>query len=288
MQYRGLFIGLTTIDIQHYVDYFPISNQKIKSSAPEILVGGPAANASVAFATLNNGAFFVSACGQNSFTETIKEDCKVTKVNYIDLVDKQDFKPVLASVVTSENGDRTIFTHNPADINTGMDANELFEKVKPQIILIDGFYPEFSLKCAQIAKKQNIPIVIDCGSWKPQYRELLNFVDIAICSADFYPPHCKESEQVIHFLQKKGIEKIAISRGGDSIIFADEKRGEIEIEQVNVVDTLGAGDFLHGAFCYYYIQFQNFEKALQKASQIASYSCGFKGTRKWINNINHL
>ena len=67
MQYSGLFIGLTTIDIQYFVDTFPESNRKVKTEAPEIFVGGPATNAAVAFAKLNNGAFLASPVGKNPF-----------------------------------------------------------------------------------------------------------------------------------------------------------------------------------------------------------------------------
>ena len=68
MQYRGLFIGLTTIDIQYFVETFPGSNRKVKTATPDILVGGPATNAAVAFAHLNGRAFLASAAGRNSFS----------------------------------------------------------------------------------------------------------------------------------------------------------------------------------------------------------------------------
>jgi sugar/nucleoside kinase (ribokinase family) len=53
---------------------------------------------------------------------------------------------------------------------------------------------------------------------------------------------------------------------------------------VKVVDTLGAGDFLHGAFCSYYLQLNlNFENALNQAANLATFTCKFEGTRNWIN-----
>ncbi|MEE4286597.1 MAG: PfkB family carbohydrate kinase, partial [Mariniphaga sp.] len=75
------------------------------------------------------------------------------------------------------------------------------------------------------------------------------------------------------------------SRGGQSLLFQDEKGGgEVPVEAVNTIDTLGAGDFLHGAFCYYYLQLNfNFEKALEQAAKLATFTCNFEGTRTWIN-----
>jgi len=38
-QFRGLFAGLTTIDIQYFVDVFPSSNKKVKTALPKITSG---------------------------------------------------------------------------------------------------------------------------------------------------------------------------------------------------------------------------------------------------------
>jgi sugar/nucleoside kinase (ribokinase family) len=47
------------------------------------------------------------------------------------------------------------------------------------------------------------------------------------------------------------------------------------------VDTLGAGDVLHGAFCHYFALEPDFEGALRQASEIATRSCQTLGTRAW-------
>ena len=100
--YRGLFIGLTTIDIQYFVDEFPKSNVKIKSESPELLVGGPAANAAVAFAKLGGSVTLLSAVGENSFTDFVQNDFFRNGIEFLDLRKGEDFDPVLATVITSQ------------------------------------------------------------------------------------------------------------------------------------------------------------------------------------------
>jgi len=283
MRYNGLFVGLTTIDIQYFVDEFPESNKKIKTNAPDILVGGPASNAAVAFSHLNDGAHLLTAVGANSFSSFVQDDFHSININFTDLVEGQNVNPVLASVITSDNGDRNIFTYNPSQIHSDINIDKLFDKVRPQILLLDGFYPEVSLHCAKLAKQKEIPVVIDCGSWKEQYNDLLLYTDVAICSADFYPPNCTDHSNVFNFLLAKGITQIAISRGSESILYSDnEINGELSIENTVVADTLGAGDFLHGAFCYYFMNNNLFVDALVEAAKLASFSCQFKGTRNWL------
>ena len=283
MHYRGLFVGLTTIDIQYFVDEFPNRNTKVKTNAPDILVGGPATNAAVAFSYLNDGAHLATVVGENSFTSFIENDFRDTNIELFDITKSQKRNPIVASVVTSKNGDRTIITHNPSDIHPEISVQKLFDEIQPQIILLDGFYPEFSIECAKLAKANSIPVVIDGGSWKPQYKELLRYTDIAICSADFFPPECSSHDDVFNFLASKGVSKSAISRGERSILFQEgQKRGEVKVKVTKVVDTLGAGDFLHGAFCYSFLERGDFEGALGKAGNLASQSCAYKGTRDWL------
>jgi sugar/nucleoside kinase (ribokinase family) len=286
MKFTGLFIGLTTIDIQFRVDSFPGSNQKVKTGAPEILVGGPATNAAVAFSQLNGGAFLASATGKNSFKHFIDTDFKENGIHHFDLILSQQKNPVLAAVVTSvKNGDRTIFTHHPEEIVPDVSAEELFKHVNPQIVLLDGFYPEFAMKCAYLARQKKIPVVMDGGSWKPQYDEMLSAADVAICSADFLPPGCNSRENVFEFLGNKGVKNNAISRGGKSLLFSGyaDGRGEVPVQKTEIRDTLGAGDFLHGAFCFYFLQNKyDFKKALMHAAEFATFTCKFEGTRSWI------
>ncbi len=285
MQFSGLFIGLTTIDIQFFVDNFPGSNTKVKTSAPQIASGGPATNAAVAFSHLNNGAYLTSACGNNSFSELLKKDMEATGIKHIDMVPSQRCNPVFASVITSlDNGYRSIISHTPDRVCVEIDAEQLFTNVNPHFVLLDGFYPEAAIPLAQIAKQNKVPVILDCGSWKPQFDELLPLTDIAICSEDFYPPDCTNVTNVFAFLKSKKIARAAITRGEKNIMFYDlEQHGEIQVNPVKAVDTLGAGDFMHGAFCYFYLKENfNFQSALKLSAGFATKTCLFKGTRMWL------
>jgi sugar/nucleoside kinase (ribokinase family) len=287
-KFKGLFAGLTTVDIQFFVDIFPVSNKKVKTAPPGILTGGPATNAAIAFAALNGEADLASATGKNAFSDYIREDLKTNNILHHDFIPSSEINPILATVITSENnGDRNIFTHHPLEITPEVTAADIVELAVPDIFMMDGFYPETVEEAAKICRHKGIPVVMDCGSWKPQFENLLEFTDIAICSSDFMPPGCNDSEDVFRYLEHKGIELSAISRGGDSLLFRNgERRGEIPVSNAEIIDTLGAGDFLHGAFCYYYLKSGcDFERALQLASEVATFSCTFKGTRQWILSL---
>ena len=157
------------------------------------------------------------------------------------------------------------------DILTGVD-----------IVLIDGHQMAVSAQVAQWAKAQNIPVVVDAGSWKPDFETVLASADVVIASANFLPPHCLTPADVQVYLKALNVSKIAITHGAQPIDYTDaESSGEIEIPSVRAVDTLGAGDIFHGAFCHFYLA-HTFAESLLKASRSASFACQYWGTRDWM------
>jgi sugar/nucleoside kinase (ribokinase family) len=91
---------------------------------------------------------------------------------------------------------------------------------------------------------------------------------------------------VLGELQKNSVKLFDISpEAGENDILIGRMCGEagrISIDKVEAIDTLGAGDIFHGAFCFYYLKENNFAEALKKASAVATESCKYHGTRDWI------
>ncbi len=281
---NGLFVGLSTIDIQFGVNHFPVINSKTKAEKYGVYTGGPAANAAAAFSYLGGNTRFITAIGENVFTDFMYKDFKKLNVEIFDLMRNRAFEPVFASIITSENnGDRTVFSYHPPK-NKALDLADFeLPADKIDIILLDGFYMNTAKKVAKWGQENNIPVVLDGGSWKPGMDELIAFIDIAICSNDFTPPTLKLDSDIRDYFLKRNISKVAVTRGEKSIYFVNNnENSEIEVPKITAVDTLGAGDFFHGAFCFYFVQTKHFIKALKKASQIAARSCQYFGTREWM------
>ena len=280
MPYRGLFVGLTTLDCIYLSDRYPQANQKIVAQDYLTAAGGPATNAAVAFSYLGNCAKLLTVLGQHPITGLIKEDLK-NHVEIIDLIPQHlDSPPVSSIIVTADTGDRAVISINalnqgnksqiPEDVLNGID-----------IILIDGHRIDVSIVLAEIANSKQIPVVMDGGSWKSGLEKVLNKVDYAVCSANFYPPQCNNSQEVFDFLQTQGIAHIAITQGDRPIQYLQRGIKTITVPAIKAVDTMGAGDIFHGAFCHYILQ-EDFPTALKRAAQIASKSCQFFGTRNWL------
>lgn len=283
MTHRGLFVGLTTLDFIYLSDRPVQANQKIVAQDYLTVAGGPATNAAVAFNYFGNQSSLLSVLGKHPLTALIKSDLTQQGVALVDLIpDKIDIPPVSSIIVTATTGERSIISLNAvkSQANPEIVAPDLLTNI--DLVLLDGHQLAVSLKLVAIAKTRQIPVILDGGSWKPGLEELLVQVDYAICSANFYPPPCQQIEDVFDFLQDCGIKYIAVTQGEQAIRYREQDHNStIPVPVIKPVDTLGAGDIFHGAFCHYILQ-ENFPTALKLAAKVASRSCLSFGTRSWL------
>ena len=284
---KGVFVGLATVDILYTVEEIPGRDEKISVAGQQISAGGPATNAAVTFAFLGGRAELVSAAGRHPAAKIISEDLREHSVLLHDLAARsRDVPPLSSIMVHRDSGDRTVVSANAAVF-----ARQL-SRFAPQwlrgaaILLVDGHYMQLCISAARAARQRDVAVVLDSGSWKEGMHQLLPLVDVAICSESYRPPSCRDHKDVFAFLQAQNIRHIAITSGAAPIRLLDRgKYGRIAIEPIRPVDTLGAGDILHGAFCYYACRpGTSFRDALTKAARAASFSCQFPGTRQWMKS----
>ncbi|MBW4625713.1 MAG: sugar kinase [Brasilonema octagenarum HA4186-MV1] len=285
MKKNGLFVGLVTLDLIYLAQSPPQSNQKIVAADYTVAAGGPATNAAVTFSHLGNQATVLGVVGCHPMTQLIKGDLANYKVEIIDLdPNTQNAPPVSSIIVTQATGERAVVSINAVKTQANRESiwPEILQHV--DIVLIDGHQMAVGSEIAQIAKARNIPVVIDGGSWKNGFEKVLPFVDYAICSANFHPPNCETEDEVFAYLSGFGICHIAITHGEKPIRYLEDgKAGVIDVPAVQAVDTLGAGDIFHGAFCHHILQ-ESFTTALQQAAHMTSFSCQFFGTRRWMHS----
>ncbi|MBW4675445.1 MAG: sugar kinase [Desmonostoc geniculatum HA4340-LM1] len=282
--YRGLFVGLVTLDLIYLADSPPQNNQKIVAIDYSVAAGGPATNAAVTFSYLGNQATVLGVVGSHPMTQLIRGDLANYQVAIADLEPTTDLAPPVSSIiVTQATGQRAVVSINAVktQVSSASIPANILENVA--IVLIDGHQMAVGYSIAQTAKAQNIPVVIDGGSWKSGFEQILPFVDYAICSANFYPPNCQTPEEVFAYLSKFDIPHIAITHGEKPIEYLTcTKTGIVDVPQIQAVDTLGSGDIFHGGFCHYILR-ESFTDALALAANIAADSCKFFGTRRWMD-----
>ncbi len=277
-------MGVMTGDLLYLATRPPQANEKMQALDYCFTAGGPATNAAIACHHLGSGATLLSFVGNQKLGSLLGTELEQYGIRVIDAAENHDYEPPLSSiVVTKSTGDRSVISRN----TKGFKHSDFEQLIPPlenfDVVLIDGHLMEIGAAIAQQSQEKKIPVVVDGGSWKPNFDQVLKNTDFAICSSNFAPPDCKIQSEIVEYLQALGVNSIAITQGQEPILWwQGDRHGEIPVPKVKVVDTLGAGDIFHGAFCHYILQ-QDFESALKSAAEVASYACQFFGTRQWLD-----
>ncbi|MGH3899199.1 MAG: PfkB family carbohydrate kinase [Pseudonocardiaceae bacterium] len=284
---RGLFVGLTTVDVIFSFARFPKEDTKNTADRYAIAAGGPASNAAVAFSYLGGTAHLISALGRSSLAALAKRDLKRYHVRHIDLTETRVDDPAFSAVtISEESGSRTILT-SPVinDDLRSVDNGERWASVvdSVDIVLLDGHQTRVAEVIASRAKEGGKPVVLDGDLYKPDLEAVLPMVDVAIFGKSFAVPGVEHSVDLLKYFASHGVAEVAATNGARTIRFlSGGAMGRVDVEPVNAVDTLAAGDFLHGAFCFRLTQGLGLEKALRLASDVARRSVSHFGTRAWM------
>ncbi|TCP57215.1 sugar/nucleoside kinase (ribokinase family) [Tamaricihabitans halophyticus] len=272
-----LLAGLCTVDLIQRVPELPDAGEKSQSSAVEMAAGGPASNAAVTVAALGGEARLLTALGTHPLAILARDDLTAHGVELVDFTpERVDPPPVSAVAVRESDGERVVISHNAAGIDLDEPAPELGEA---RAVLVDGHHPELALAVAGAARARGIPVIVDAGSWRPVFEELLPLVDVCACSASF----AGETDGVPVVLRTSGARPVRWWAGG--------RKGEVPVPVVPVRDTLGAGDVWHGALAFAIAKLGRVPGAgelpavLVEANRVASIRVGHSGARSWFTEV---
>ncbi|NKQ55880.1 ribokinase [Amycolatopsis sp. K13G38] len=269
-----LLAGLCTIDVVQRVDELPAPGEKVQSRSVDVAAGGPATNAAVTVAALGGSATLLTALGTHPLAALARADLAACGVDLIDAAPDAEDPPALSAVAVRErDGERTVVSRNAAQSLVALPAFD----VKARAVLVDGHHPALALGAARWARERGVPVVLDAGSWKPVFEELLPLVDYAACSARFAGSASG--------LLERGVGTVVLTAGPDPVRWWTARdSGEVPVPVVEARDTLGAGDVWHGAFAYGLGKFE-LPELIRFANEVAAERVRHSGPRSWVPRI---
>jgi len=283
----AVFAGLATLDVVHRVARLPGPNEKVTSSALDVAAGGPAANAAKTYAALGGTARLLTALGASPVAALVRQDLESCGVEVIDVAPDLDAVPPVAAVLVTEGtGDRAVVNREGLSLLAVPPVGRWLAGAAS--LLVDGHHPPLALAAATDARAAGLPVVVDAGRPKPVWARLLPLADVAICSAEFRFGDAAAGEPTAAALHTAGVSRVAITAGPGPIRWWDAAAGaagRLDPTRVTAVDTLGAGDVLHGAFCFHADRGLSFVDALAAASRLASDRCAHQGLTAWLRRL---
>lgn len=237
-------------------------------------------------ALLGVPARLVTAVGSSGLGAVARADCAAHGVELVDVAPDAFAVPVSTVLVTAGTGERAVASRNAADAGrwTVPDDDALGTALDGvTAVLVDGHHLPLAVAVATAARSRGIPVLLDAGSWKAGLEELLAHVDVLVASADFRSP----AGDSLPDLLALGPSWVAGSAGADPVAWlaADGSSGEVPVPVVKVVDTLGAGDVLHGAFVAHLAEhgLDDLPAGLAFAVGVAARSVAAPGARGWAS-----
>src|SRR4051794_37715520 len=230
-------VGLATVDLVQRVDRLPGADEKAEALAADVAAGGPATNAAITAAALGATVTLVTAVGAHPLGGLIRADADAYGVTLLDATPlARTPPPVSAVTVLDATGQRTIVSRNARGAEAPAPPGLTEVLAGADVVLVDGPHPAL----ARAAAAGGRPLLLDAGSWRPVFADLLPFADVVACSAAFRPPGVADVRDA---LRAAGVRRGAITRGPEPVSWwsGDETR-ELAVPPVVAVGTAEAGD----------------------------------------------
>jgi sulfofructose kinase len=144
---------------------------------------------------------------------------------------------------------------------------------------------------ARIARGNGIPVTVDVDTIYAGFERVLPMVDYLISSTEF-PARWTGIEDPFDALaaihRQTGMRLAAMTLGAHGALAWSSAEGRFLYSPgfvVGCVDTTGAGDVFHGAFCYAVLQQMPIADALEFSNAMAALSCTAFGARGGIPTL---
>ncbi len=304
-------LGMSCIDCLLKVQSIADSNRKHVLDW-SIQGGGKVATAMVAAARLGAKVSIMTKVGQDEAGELIISEFKKYEVDTSRIIMQKGYSTQILFILVDPKGtprwvDAKLIKDwslpkpvkhmvKLAEARSQLDNIALRKYVKDEldfiaegrILLLDCFQPE-CLDAAIVARENNVETCLDMY-FHQNLATLLRNVTYCIPSRKTAVKFTGETdpEAMCRKLLSLGPEVVGVTLGEEGSIFMT-KKGEIVKQKafkVQMVDTTGAGDVFHGAFCFGLVQGWSLPKNVEFSSAVAALKCRRLGGRAGIPSLN--
>jgi sulfofructose kinase len=277
---RVLCAGIIVLDEVFRVEEFPEPDSKVEAKGFFVVNGGCAANAAVAIARLGGRAALAGPmggpAGQDSNGDRVLQAFAREKLDTTHCQRIDGFSTALSAIFVDGKGDRTIVTYRDERIATAVPADADAIVAGADAVLVDNRFPIFVRPVCEAGRRRKIPVVLDGDKASVEDDPLFR-----ICSHVVFSSECLRTTTGVTDLSE-GLKRIArhsdaflaVSNGpGDIVVLERGVLRTVPVFQIRAVDTLGAGDALHGGFVLGLAEGRNTDEALRFGSAVAGIKC---------------
>jgi len=283
-------IGSIVTDIVVQTPHIPASGENMHAPRIQMMTGGKAANAAVAFRRLGGSAHLFGNTGADGFGRQARVDLEAEGVD-ISGVGVDSEQPTGSGILLVEPDGQTAFIIAPG-ANLTLKPQQLEANLRPLLPHLDGLLFNFEspedclLLAADLARSHGVPIIVDAGPDRPYSPELWR--DAAILS-----PNQPETEAIVGYPIPDDESAVAaardlLARGPQNVVLKLGARGallatadtihHIPAFPVTAVDSAGAGDAFTAGLALAVLRGQGLPRAVRFANACGAVAASRFGT----------
>jgi len=281
---RILAIGNATLDIINRVEYYPHEDDEVRATDQSISRGGNATNSLVVLSQLGHQCSWAGVLASDCQAVTILQDLKRYHINCDYVVEPAEGKTPISCIFRAKSkATRTIVHYRNLREYQWQDFNAV------NVADFDWIHCEARntsqlLLILETIKQSNqhIPISIEVEKPRDQLEKLYPYASSLFFSKSFVINQGFNTayEFLTHMHQRypKTTLCCAWSEQGAYAIGAEAKVFYAPaLADINIVDTVGAGDVFNAAIIHSTLQQSELAEALQHACQLAGKKCSQQG-----------
>jgi sulfofructose kinase len=283
-------VGLNATDTILLVPHFPAYGGKTAFTREFYSVGGQVASAMVTCTRLGLQAKYIGTVGDDERGRIQMESLRGSGVNIEHVQQRVNCPNQSAYIIVDEaTGERTVFWSRPDCLTISPEQITSDQITCGRLLHIDGHDTAAVEHAARIARDHAIPVTVDVDTIYPGFDRVLPLVDYLIASSEF-PARWTGLEDPFAALaaiqRQYGMRLAAMTLGSHGALAYSEGRFTYSPAFiVDCIDTTGAGDVFHGAFCYAVLQQMPLAEALDFSNAMAALNCTGMGARGGIATL---
>ncbi|MEE2774674.1 MAG: PfkB family carbohydrate kinase [Pseudomonadota bacterium] len=280
---KVLVTGVSVIDFIFKLEQMPQEPEKFRAEEAVISGGGVAANAAVAISKLGGEATLVSRIGKDDIGCMIKKQLIKEGVRTENIEEYRNCRSSFSSVYIDSQGERQIV--NFRDRTLPDDASWIRNIEEHKAYLVDTRWNAGAIETLKIAKNFKRPGVLDAEDTVT--AEALKLASHAAFSFHGLRHFTKQTDvkKALSQVTKFTEAWVCVTDGERGVyILNNNELKNIPALQVEVEETLGAGDVWHGAFALSLAEGEKELEAVKFANSVASLKCKKFGGRDSFPN----
>ena len=286
-------VGLNATDTLLIVPHFPAYAGKVPFVQEILSPGGQVASAMVACARLGLRVTYIGTVGDDERGRIQMESLRAAGIHLEHVQVRPNCPNQSAYIIIDQStGERTVLWSRPDCLRLAPDDIAPEQITCARLLHIDGHDTPAVERAARIAHQAGIPVTVDVDTIYHGFDRVLPHVDYLITSSEFPPQWTNERDpfKALEMIQAEYHMRVAaMTLGAHGALALSEGRFIYSPAfVVNTVDTTGAGDVFHGAFCYAVLEGMPMLDALDFSNAMAALNCTALGARGGIRPVEEV